>query len=329
MSIAVKPSMLGVHVSQAAMPPVTSYANPGGTGNRLRYIVLTTNVAMGPTFFPADGVSLIDGAMTNACWFLNQAVPGRYLQFQFSEAQIINEAKWYQDIVAAQGTWKWQGSNDGSAWTDIGVAFTLGSATTQTHTELAANTTRYLYYRLFGVSGTTSTASWMHEIEFKISPTARTNGCLYENAGGTGNRTASIATTASSGLINAAANVTALVNGSFALSTAGSAYFNSSVAAAGHWIQFDFGTAKLIDEAAWYQDSSATHGVWKWQGSANASAWTDIGTSFTLGASDGIYPALHAELHSNATSYRYYRLLGVSGTASNLPWLPEIEFRIA
>jgi hypothetical protein len=34
-------------------------------------------------------------------------------------------------------------------------------------------------------------------------------------------------------------------------------------------------------------------------------------------------------LLGNTTAYRYYRMLGVSGSTSNAPWLSEIEFRIA
>lgn len=310
----------------------TSYSNPGGTGDRRRYITVTTNSTGSGS---SGGIEkLITGTMgaSTADSFVfghAQTVAGLFIRFQFTEAQVVDEAKWYQDIATPEGSWKWQGSNDASSWTDIGVAFTLGGvAGAQTQTQLAGNATRYLYYRLLGVSGTTDNACWVYEIEFKISPTARTNGCLYENALGTGNRTGTIATTASSGLISTSADVTKLVNGSFATSTAGSAFFNASVTTTGHWIKFDLGSTALIDEAAWYQDGPSTHGGWKWQGSPDNSAWTDIGVAFTLGGAGALAVNLHTELHANTTSYRYYRLLGVSGVTSNSPWLEEIEFRI-
>lgn len=153
----------------------------------------------------------------------------------------------------------------------------------------------------------------------------------YSNVGGSGDRTSIIAVTLTAGLQNATSvgPTSALVNGGFAQNDTDSIYFTNAVAAAGLVIKFDFGAGagltKLIDEAKWYQSTSASHGAWKWQGSNNDSSYTDIGVSFTLGGST---TQTQTQLNGNVTPYRYYQLLGVSGSASSAPWLEEIEFKI-
>lgn len=149
----------------------------------------------------------------------------------------------------------------------------------------------------------------------------------YANAGGTGNRTGSIAVAVSGISVDGGA-ASNLVNGSTAADTTGSWYTNTSVAAAGATIRFDFGAgaSKVITEAKWYQNTAAvSQGTWKWQGSNDASSWTDIGASFTLG---GATVQTQTALSANAAGYRYYQLLGVSGTFSNAAFNEEIEFKI-
>ncbi|MBI1204014.1 MAG: DUF2793 domain-containing protein [Rhodopseudomonas sp.] len=149
----------------------------------------------------------------------------------------------------------------------------------------------------------------------------------YANAGATGNRTATIVVTVA-GISVDGGLASNMVNGSTSLDTSGSWYTNTSVAAAGATMRFDFGAgvSKVITEAKWYQNSaSVSHGIWKWQGSNDASSWTDIGASFTLG---GATVQTQTALSANVTGYRYYQLLGVSGTFSNATFNEEIEFKI-
>lgn len=149
----------------------------------------------------------------------------------------------------------------------------------------------------------------------------------YSNASGAGNRTASVAVTVSGTSLttNAPSN---LVDGAFANNTTDSIAFVPGAAAAGEWIQFDFGLGaeRVITEAKWYQANTATHGTWKWQGSGDGSTWTDIGVGFTLG---GATTQVQTELKTNGTAYRFYRLLGVSGNVSGSPYIQEVEFKIA
>ncbi len=88
----------------------------------------------------------------------------------------------FQKVVSGvktpHGFWQWQASNTG-AWggeeVNIGPVWSLNNMSSlgsspgwhKLHTELSANTTGYLYYRMKGVSGSTSQTSWWKEIYFK------------------------------------------------------------------------------------------------------------------------------------------------------------------
>lgn len=151
----------------------TSYANTGGTGDRSA-VITVTSFSSAPLVASGSIANLVNGNLTEtSTWFNNIDISAdpAWIQFDFGSgaSKIIDEAKWYQSGSQTQGTWKWQGSNDGSSWTDIGSSFTLGGATTQTISALAGNTTGYRYYRMLGVSGTPSPSPYIFEIEFKIS----------------------------------------------------------------------------------------------------------------------------------------------------------------
>ena len=110
-----------------------SYANVGGTGNRTGVVGVSTTAALGGGTIDrlVDG-SQVSGAATAVWWSQNQSLREvRFDFFAFGAPRCITEVTWYQDISAVHGNWKWQGSNDGVNWTDIGAAFTLGSPATQ------------------------------------------------------------------------------------------------------------------------------------------------------------------------------------------------------
>jgi len=144
----------------------------------------------------------------------------------------------------------------------------------------------------------------------------------YVNDGGSGNRTGSITVTTSAGLTYTAGVGTTLVNGT----TATNENYFFGVSASGHYIQFYFNDEyKVINEAKFYQSGTFSHGVWQWQASNDGSAWTDIGSTFTLG---GYATQTMTELSSNTGGYKYYRIYGQSGTVSGAPWIYEFEFKI-
>lgn len=149
------------------------YGNDGGTGDRTSMITVSTSAIV------ASGIAanLVDGATgsttSDSLKFSASDVADHYLLFDFAPGagRLITEATWKQSTTATHGTWQWQGSNDATTWVDIGAAFTLGGATSQTQTELASNDRGYRYYRLLGVSGTASATPWIQEVEFELGRT--------------------------------------------------------------------------------------------------------------------------------------------------------------
>lgn len=162
-------------------PCVTSYANHGGTGDRRPSFglanILVTSSGSGITAMQGGGgasdSAWVDGDTTSAGhgFFGSVALNGtQWLEFDFNTGNtvLITEAKYYQGDSTPQGTWKWQGSNDNSSWTDVGGSFALGGVPTETITTLSGNLTKYRYYRMLGLSGSTDPTPWLFEMEFKI-----------------------------------------------------------------------------------------------------------------------------------------------------------------
>lgn len=295
-----------------------SYANHGGSGYRSQVVCISNcfNALGGPDFHATDG----DNSTNGIFYFGGGTNVGTdHVRFDFKEARVIDEAKFYQENTTSHGVWKWQGSNDASSWTDIGSSFTLGGSATQTITTLNGNTTAWRYYQIVGVSGSRSTGPWVYEFEFRIDVEA-TVSTAYANTLGEGNRSGSITVTTTHSL--GAGSIGTLVNGNLIEQTL---FFTNGAAVSGNYIKFDFGTSKVITEATWFQSTFSTHGTWKWQGSPDNTTWTDIGSSFTLG---GDPQHVQTQLSGNGTAYRYYRLLGVSGSTSSSPWLHEVAFKI-
>jgi hypothetical protein len=289
----------------------TSYTNLGGSGDRSAAIVVTAVGGATPGNF------LVDGSLTDTHYWFNSST-GCSIEFWFPGKTIIDEAKFYQSNAASHGTWKWQGSNDRATWTDIGGTFTLGGVTTQTLTSLSGNTTAYFFYRLLQVSGTASGSPYIHEFEFKTDIAGTTTN--YLNALGSGNRTSAITVTSSGITFFGAPSV--LVNGSLNTELSWNA-----AAATGNWVQFDLGAAVLVQQARFWLDRVSAQGDWKLQGSPDASAWTDLSGAVTLGATAANQPFVTPFFATaNTTDYRYYRLLGVSGSRTNSPYVLEVEF---
>lgn len=146
----------------------TSYANAGGSGDRSASITVTST-----GFSSGINSNFVDGAISAGSGdgrdTAGAATASVSITFDLGSAKVIDESKFYQSAANTHGTFKWRGSNDNSTYTDIGSSFTLGGATTNTLTSLNGNQTAYRYYKLEGVSGTTSGSPWWEEFEFKIS----------------------------------------------------------------------------------------------------------------------------------------------------------------
>jgi hypothetical protein len=163
------PTSNNLKIIRVAVPPITSYANTGGTGNRSSSITVTTTLGTGG----ADGSIgiLVDGDLTAGAgtYFSGEAVSGKIIKFDFGSGQskVADTLRWKQQDASGQGTWKPQGSTDNSTWDDLGSNQTLGGATTS---YIAMSPTGgYRYYRLLGVSGSTSNSPYLYEAEFKIA----------------------------------------------------------------------------------------------------------------------------------------------------------------
>lgn len=168
-------------------------SNTGCSNGTLEPIYVTSN-ALGGTLS-----NIANGDMNHRASFNNLTLGGAttyYVQFKLNassaapcnnpvvdEPLVITEAKWYfytSSWSSDLGTWQYQGSSNGSDWTDIGSSFTLADSSGlapypsiwafETHTELSGNTTAYAYYRIKGESGTTTTSGIsVGNVEFKIA----------------------------------------------------------------------------------------------------------------------------------------------------------------
>lgn len=147
-----------------------AYANTGGTGDRTSIITPSTTQPTGG----ADSVTItVDGVTAAGDYYFNgaQAVAGNVMKFIFPNKVKITEAIFYSSSGSAggSGVWRWQGSNDGTNWTNIGGTFTLATVHPQTQTTLAGNGVGYLQYRVLGVSGNIIAGGcYNREWEFKI-----------------------------------------------------------------------------------------------------------------------------------------------------------------
>lgn len=144
---------------------------------------------------------------------------------------------------------------------------------------------------------------------------------LWTNSGGTGNRTGSI-TVSATNITTGGGALSDLVNGALA----NSYWWTNATGNGTGYLTFDFGSAKVIDAFRWLQETTHSHGTWRFEGSNDNSSWTQIGSDFTLQGD----PNNHGGFYwfSNTTAYRYYRLRHMSGSRSQTPYLYEIEFRI-
>lgn len=161
----------------------TSYTNPLGSKDRTGII----GVTLGGSWYNTSTACLVNGSIIDNCnAFAGGSVSSsQYITFTFPQANVITEARYILSSATAQGTWKWQGSNDNSSYTDIGSSYSTPASTTVTFTTLSANTTAYKYYRMIGVSGTSSNSPWLYEFEFKIGAQSIARNYIQSYSSGT------------------------------------------------------------------------------------------------------------------------------------------------
>jgi hypothetical protein len=140
----------------------------------------------------------------------------------------------------------------------------------------------------------------------------------YSNAGGSGDRTATIPVTASAGLV---VNTTTRFVG---VGASGTYFANARTSG---WLKFDFGTAKIINELKYYQSNAVSQGTWQFEGSNDDSTWTAVGSPFEI---TGTAFVSGSAISSNTNSYRYYRINKTgAGATSSGAWAYQFEFKIS
>lgn len=167
-------------ISDATQSTRCSYYNTGGKGNRSSLITATATL----TFSSGTVATLVDGDFTNnsshSC-VPNTGQSGANMVFDFGVTGYIIDTYflWFLTNPGGgntQGTWKLQGSNNNSAYTDLESASALnnqGNFALAKHT--VVNTTGYRYYRLLQTTGSTTTPT-LPELEFRIqAPASNTN----------------------------------------------------------------------------------------------------------------------------------------------------------
>ena len=148
---------------------------------------------------------------------------------------------------------------------------------------------------------------------------------LGSNAYETGDKS-SVYTMSSEGITISSGSINNLVDGtkSYNSNSSGSFYWSTGTLDGSENIFFDLGSgnSKIFTGAKWYQNTTDSHGNWRWLGGTNSGTWVELHSSFVLS---------HYETEktwSNTTPYRYMRLNGVSGTRSSGSWNDEVEFKV-
>jgi len=144
----------------------------------------------------------------------------------------------------------------------------------------------------------------------------------YANAGGTGDRRASITITTDISILWH--DTTYLVDGDTVTET----IIFGGDALANKYILIDFGHKVIVNEFKLYKQNAFQGGFgnFKFQISDDAANFVDISTTFNLGAGAGTSVS-HTEISANTTPARYLVLRGVSGNMQVSDIL-EFEFKI-
>lgn len=315
-----------------AIPPLTvapagwtpdppSYSHPLSTGRRLpgvRPFYTGNGTTTGASIHRlCDGVST---GVTNVLgWSVGATTATITFDFGINHSFIITEFKLAWSSNNTHGTWVVEGSNDLSGWTQIGSSFTLGGSTLDTITAPSANTTGYRAYRLRQTAGTTSTASSLQQVDFKIGDAIEVQTQI-NHPQSMGNRTSTITPTVGTFVVNEGA-LNNLFDGDVTTAdfTVSSVRFNAATTG---FFKFDFGTAVIMDMSSiqWSQ----SHAGWNCtlEGSNDDSIWTNIFTN----------QAMHNQLgygqisFTNTTAYRYYRFSRSAGNMPTSPRFMEWEF---
>lgn len=166
----------GAGLAQAVAPPVTSYANAGGSGNRTALIAVS-QIAGGPVGGGAVGTALFDGVTnTNVVFWQAADAAGLILRFDHGPGvrKYKDEARLYHQGLVLGGGWTWWGSMDAANWSQLSANTVLVDANLDVMPFAFASAYpegfRYFEWRNTGVAPTGN--GWNWEFEWKIAPGA-------------------------------------------------------------------------------------------------------------------------------------------------------------
>ena len=138
----------------------SSYNTIYSVGNRTNIIKCSfNNISRG------NITELINGSNSNTLEFKNAS--NGIIKFEFNEKICLTGFTWYQSNNTSHGTWQVEALQNENLWIKISDTFTLGGNNTSIYT--FENKNFYNQYRLFQVSGSSSTGPWIQEIEFNCS----------------------------------------------------------------------------------------------------------------------------------------------------------------
>jgi hypothetical protein len=158
------------------------------SGNRQSQYTITSS---GHSAISGSFANWLDGSLTNNtenAWYWNlqnQNHNGAIIAFDLGSgnSKIYTGVKLLQSNSQSHGgAYKWQGSNDGSNFTDFDTNFTWGGSSTIESTW--TNNTAFRYIRILGGVGSVSNNSpWSQDIEFKVKTiTSNATGNFISNA---------------------------------------------------------------------------------------------------------------------------------------------------
>lgn len=186
-------SLTNVQRNSAEFVSSVSESEAYETGDRESQYTITLNGISGSDFASGDAGNWLNGSISDGStngWYWSSSgsnMNGNSFTFDLGSgnSKIYTGAKLYQDRRTgdgsnpSSGTWKWQGSNNNSDYTDLISSFTwsgddgipVGSASPNLYTSEPSwsNNTAYRYIRLIGIAGATNTSNpWQMELEFKV-----------------------------------------------------------------------------------------------------------------------------------------------------------------
>lgn len=250
-----------------------------------------------------SGEQTIDGVLTSASRVLvkNQSTPAQNGVY-----------------VSAAGAWARATDMDAAAEVAKKAVFVLGGATQGGKSVGTYSAVTTIGTDAIAFVEVADSSAVQDQIDALLKP-------QYTNAGGQGDRTGSIRVIADAGMV-ALGTIDNLVDGNETADPTNAVRF-ALIDMTGKRITFDFGpgASRVIREITWEINSATALWTVKWQGSRDGVSWTDLTADFVLGGST---TDIH-DLSANSNGYRYYSLLGVSGSNPSASFYhEEVKFKI-